>query len=75
MPQAAQRGCAITILAGFPDPTCSSPEQPGLTPELTSSVQEVGPPEVSPSLTSCVMLQIRYLASLAGDRQNLKPSH
>lgn len=77
VPQAAKWGCAISILRGFPDPTGSSPEQHGLTPELTSFEQEVGqgPPEVPSSLNGCVMLQICYLANLTGDGQNLKPSH
>lgn len=76
VPQAAHWGCAIFILRGFPDPTGSSPERPGLTPELTSFVQVgQGPPEVTSSLNGCVMLHIYYLVSLTGDGQNLKPSH
>lgn len=31
--QAAQQGCAVSVLGGFQDPTGQSLEQPGLTPE------------------------------------------
>jgi len=66
--QFSQRACTISILGGLPDPTVSSPEQPGLTSELRDFEHEVGqgPPEVPSRLSGFVMLQTRYLASLTG---------
>lgn len=34
--------CAVSVLGGFQAPTCPSPEQPGLTPELPCFGHEVG---------------------------------